>query len=67
MTADWAKIDFNVLETISNRVVNECKGINRVVYDITSKPPGIFNYFLFLNFRYYRMGMKTKIGSNNNN
>ena len=39
MTADWAKIPFDVLEKISRRIVNESKLINRVVYDITSKPP----------------------------
>lgn len=40
MTADWAKIPNDVLGTMSNRIINEVKGINRVVYDITSKPPG---------------------------
>lgn len=39
MTADWARIPFDVLEKISRRIVNECSHINRVVYDITSKPP----------------------------
>lgn len=39
MTADWARIPFDVLEKISRRIVNECNHINRVVYDITSKPP----------------------------
>ena len=39
MTADWARIPFDVLENMSRRIVNEVKGINRIVYDITSKPP----------------------------
>ena len=39
MTADWARIPYDVLERISIRVINEVKGINRIVYDITSKPP----------------------------
>ncbi|MBP5618636.1 MAG: glutamine-hydrolyzing GMP synthase [Clostridia bacterium] len=39
MTADWARIPFDILATVSNRIVNEVQGVNRVVYDITSKPP----------------------------
>lgn len=39
MTADWARIPYDVLEKISTRIVNEVKGANRIVYDITSKPP----------------------------
>jgi len=39
MTADWARIPFDVLEKMSRRIVNEVKGVNRIVYDITSKPP----------------------------
>jgi GMP synthase (glutamine-hydrolysing) len=44
MTADWVDLPHEVLGTISNRIVNEVKGINRVVYDITSKPPGTIEW-----------------------
>ncbi len=44
MTADWAKIPFEVLEKISNRVINEVRGVNRVVYDISSKPPATIEW-----------------------
>jgi GMP synthase (glutamine-hydrolysing) len=44
MTADWAKLPHAVLENISTRIVNEVRGINRVVYDITSKPPGTIEW-----------------------
>ncbi|MCR4564051.1 MAG: glutamine-hydrolyzing GMP synthase [Clostridiales bacterium] len=44
MTADWAKIPYDILAKVSNRITNEVKGINRVVYDITSKPPATVEY-----------------------
>jgi len=44
MTADWVDLAHEVLKTISNRIVNEVKGINRMVYDITSKPPGTIEW-----------------------
>jgi len=44
MTAHWAKLPFKVLENISNRIINEVKGINRVAYDISSKPPSTIEW-----------------------
>ncbi len=44
MTADWVKLPYELIEKVSNRVINEVKGVNRVVYDITSKPPGTIEW-----------------------
>jgi GMP synthase (glutamine-hydrolysing) len=44
MTADWVALPPEVLGTISNRIINEVRGINRVVYDISSKPPSTIEW-----------------------
>ena len=44
MTANFAKVDWNVLEKISTRIINEVRGFNRVVYDISNKPPSTIEF-----------------------
>ena len=44
MTASWAKLPYELLGKVSNRIINEVKGINRVVYDISGKPPATIEW-----------------------
>lgn len=44
MTSDWSRIPYDVLEKVSNRIVNEVDNVNRIVYDITSKPPSTIEW-----------------------
>ena len=44
MTADWYHMDYVLLGKIANRIINECRGINRVCYDVSSKPPATIEW-----------------------
>ena len=44
MTADWSRLPFEFLSDVSNRIINEVRGVNRVVYDISSKPPATIEW-----------------------
>ncbi|MGE0073023.1 MAG: glutamine-hydrolyzing GMP synthase [Thiomonas sp.] len=54
MTADWAELPYGLLKKVSSRIINEVRGINRVTYDISSKPPATIEWSEFTSYRDYR-------------
>ena len=61
MTADWYRMPNQILEEVSSKIVNSVNGINRVVYDISSKPPSTIEWNKLLTFKFYNYTFRLKI------